>query len=280
MPMRAAALLLLLLVVSACASAPGRRTLARPVDGDALPPRVVILTYDDGPDEHTLEIARWLHEQSPPIQATFFVNGRRFCKVIGDDGQCREPAETRPCDDGESQKPVAHVIYYPEALLDELTRLGHRIGNHSQDHCHLMGQRAAASLVWEIATTQALLDRHGAAPPTLFRPPYLEWSKKQASFAASDPALARLRGPVEAELDGEDWDCWQKQMSVEQCGERYLELLRGRRRHNGIILIHDRPEMTVGYEGPLRLTEWLVTRLRGEGYRFGTFASDAAAALR
>jgi peptidoglycan/xylan/chitin deacetylase (PgdA/CDA1 family) len=266
--MRAAALFLTL-VVSACASGPGRRrALARPIAGDALPARVVVLTFDDGPDEHTLEIARWLNAQDPPIHATFFVNGRRFCKVRGDDGSCREPAETRPCDDGDAQVPVAQPIYYPESLLDEVMHLGHRIGNHSQDHCHLPHQQKAATLAWEIRTTQALLDRHGATPPFLFRPPYLEWSDREAELAESDPSLARLRGPVEAELDGEDWDCWQKRLSVAQCGQKYLDILKTRRRHNGIILIHDRPEMTVGYDGPLRLTEWLVTRLRQDGYRF------------
>jgi peptidoglycan/xylan/chitin deacetylase (PgdA/CDA1 family) len=267
-------LFLVALTLGGCAAGAAGRGLGRPIDGDRLPEKVVILTYDDGPDEHTLEIARYLHDQDPPIQATFFVNGRRFCKVMGEDESCLVPPEMRPCDDGETQKPVARPVYYSEALLDELIRLGHHVGNHSQDHCHLTKERGAASLVWEIRATQELIDRHGAAP-FLFRAPYLEWSRKDVAFARSDPALDKLRGPIDADLDGEDWDCWQKQLTVEQCGARYLELLRHRRRQNGIVLMHDRPEMTVGYDGPLRLTQWLVPRLRQDGYRFGTIESLA-----
>jgi peptidoglycan/xylan/chitin deacetylase (PgdA/CDA1 family) len=271
--MRRAAAALAALLLSGCAPALhqlGPR-LGRPVDGAALPRGVVVLTYDDGPDEDTLAIARWLHDQDPPIRATFFVNGRRFCRVVGDDGRCLAPPDTRPCDDGETQAPVAQPIYYPESLLDELVKLGHHIANHSQDHCHLPHERAA-NLVWEIATTQALIDRHGAAP-FLFRAPYLEWGRKQAAWAHDAPELARLRGPIDADLDGEDWDCWPKHLSIEQCGARYLALLRARRQHNGIVLMHDRPEFAVGSDGPLRLTRWLVERLRAEGYRFGSLDS-------
>src|SRR5512136_2839353 len=38
--------------------------------------KTLSLTYDDGPDRHTLDIARYL--ASKRIRATFFVNGCRF----------------------------------------------------------------------------------------------------------------------------------------------------------------------------------------------------------
>jgi peptidoglycan/xylan/chitin deacetylase (PgdA/CDA1 family) len=270
--MRRAAVALALAPAFVVGCAPSlQHGLGRPIDGAALPPNIVVLTFDDGPDEDTLAIARWLHDQDPPIQATFFVNGKRFCKLTGDDGRCLQPPDMRACDDGEAQAAVAQPIYYSESVLDELIKLGHHIANHSQDHCHLPHERAA-NLVWEIATTQALIDRHGKAP-FFFRAPYLEWTGKQAAAARQAPELAQLHGPIDADLDGEDWDCWPKHLTIEQCGARYLALVRARRHHNGILLMHDRPEFAVGSDGPLKLTQWLVPRLRAEGYRFGSLSS-------
>src|SRR3954454_18486031 len=50
------------------------------IKGDALPTKTVVFTYDDGPDEHTLELAQYLADSG--IHATFFVNGRRICKTM------------------------------------------------------------------------------------------------------------------------------------------------------------------------------------------------------
>src|SRR5437773_11876559 len=55
-----------------------------PLSGAGLPPRTVVFTFDDGPDELTLPIARYL--ASAGIAATFFVNGKRFCHYV--DGKC------------------------------------------------------------------------------------------------------------------------------------------------------------------------------------------------
>ena len=56
-------------------------------------------------------------------------------------------------------------------------------------------------------------------------------------------------------------------------GFKSRALVRARRHHNGILLMHDRPEFAVGSDGPLKLTQWLVPRLRAEGYRFGSLSS-------
>src|SRR6185295_655839 len=119
--------------------------------GAALPAKTVVLTYDDGPDEHSSELAHFLAENG--IHATFFVVGRRFCKAFDAAGVCTTPGDTRRCDDGLSQAPVAAPKYYPESYLDELLSLGHRVGNHTQDHCHLRQQTNVADLVFEVKTT-------------------------------------------------------------------------------------------------------------------------------
>src|SRR5215217_8068994 len=56
------------------------------INGSGLPAKTVVLTYDDGPDEHTIELAQYLKDQG--IRATFFVNGRRFCKALDGEGKC------------------------------------------------------------------------------------------------------------------------------------------------------------------------------------------------
>src|SRR4051794_28746687 len=114
------------------------------INGSGLPAKTVVFTYDDGPDEHTLELAHYLADNG--IHATFFVNGRRFCKTMAADGTCAVPVDTRACDDGMSQAPVTNPKYYPESILDQVIALGHRVGNHSQDHCHLKMQTNAVDL--------------------------------------------------------------------------------------------------------------------------------------
>src|SRR5262245_10094038 len=44
------------------------------INGNSLPAKTVVWTFDDGPDEHTLELAKYMNEQG--IHLTFFMNGR------------------------------------------------------------------------------------------------------------------------------------------------------------------------------------------------------------
>jgi peptidoglycan/xylan/chitin deacetylase (PgdA/CDA1 family) len=235
--------------------------------GGALPANTVVLTYDDGPDEHTLPLARYLKENG--IQATFFVNGRRFCKTVQPDGTCVAAQEVRPCKAGAQQAAVANPKHYPESLLDELIALGHHVGNHTQDHCHLR-QTPAADLIWELEATQAILDRHVCDNLFVFRAPYGEWSGTVATQLGASPALRKLVGPINWDVDGEDWECWQKGTSPESCANKYIGILNRRPNRNGIFLMHDRPEFNVGAESPLLMTKILVTKLKEAGFKFGT----------
>ncbi len=235
--------------------------------GGGLPNKTVVLTYDDGPDEHTLELAQYLNQQG--VKATFFVNGRRFCKAWQGE-VCVEPPETRPCNDGQAQAPVASPIYYHESILDEVIALGHRIGNHTTDHCHLNGQDDPEDFAFELLTTQHIVDRHICDGLLLFRAPFGIWDGQAAALAQGVPELDKLVGPVNWDVDGGDWDCYQKGTSIEACGDGYLGLLDKRPGQRGIFLMHDRPEFNVGIDGPLKLAQYLVPKLKERGYAFST----------
>jgi MYXO-CTERM domain-containing protein len=235
------------------------------INGSNLPAKTVVLTYDDGPDEHTLELARYLSEQG--VKATFFVNGRRFCKTFDGNGVCTEPQDTRPCI-GAPQAPVTNPKYYPESLLDEVRNLGHRIANHTQDHCHLPGQTNAPNLMFELKATQDILDRHICDGVFLFRAPYGEWDGNVNGRLGA--GFSKIVGPINWDIDGNDWDCWRSGSAPQTCANRYLSILNGRANKNGIFLMHDRPEFNVGIDGPLQMTKILVPTLKAMGFTFAT----------
>ena len=234
--------------------------------GGALQNKQVVLTFDDGPDEYTLELAQYLNDEG--ISAIFFINGRRFCKTWSGT-VCTEPMETRPCNDGQSQAPVDNPIYYPETLLDEIIALGHRIGNHTTDHCHLNGQDDPEDFAFELSSTQEIVDRHICDGIFFFRAPFGAWDGQAASLAQAVPALDKLIGPVNWDVDGGDWDCFPG-TSVEECGDGYLGGLSEQDGQKGIFLQHDRLEFDVGSNNTLLMTQYMVPRLKEQGYTFTT----------
>jgi peptidoglycan/xylan/chitin deacetylase (PgdA/CDA1 family) len=266
--------LVLAALTAACTAAPGgdgdeagqALVTKDSIFGRSFPPKTLLLTYDDGPDEHTLELAHYLHDEG--ISATFFVNGRRLCRSIDETGACVDPMPTRACDNGEDQAPVEHPKRYPESILDEVQALGHHVANHSEDHCNLPAQHDAAGLVFELSATQEVLDRHRVDGLKLFRPPYGAWDATSASRAEMEPALDHLVGPINWDIDGADYACWKDGLSVDACGRRYLDGVNARPNKNGIVIMHDRPEFNVGFAGPLLLTKFLVPRLRAQGFAF------------
>jgi len=237
------------------------------INGSGLPAKTVVLTYDDGPDDHTLELAHYLADQG--VRATFFVNGRRFCKTFDEAGKCTVPQDTRRCTNGQMQAAVAMPKYYPESWLDEVRSLGHRIANHTQDHCHMPGQ-SMEDAIWEVKTTQDILDRHICDNVFLLRAPFGEWNATVVSRVNSMMGFTKIVGPINWDVDGNDWDCWQKGKSPQACTDGYMALLEARPNKNGIFLMHDRPEFNVTYEGPLLMAKLLVPRLKAAGYKFAT----------
>ena len=84
--------------------------------GDSLPRGHLIFTYDDGLDEYSVELGRYLQSQN--IRAIFFVNG---CRFIG-------RGQGYPC---------STLKQYPTSTMDQLLEYGHEIGNHTELHYSL-----------------------------------------------------------------------------------------------------------------------------------------------
>src|SRR5262249_38381425 len=91
-----------------------------PIDGRDFPDGVLALTWDDGPDPHTVQLARYLAAERVP--ATFFVVGAWDARVSEEPGRGKQVFETG---------------YVHLRVLDQLVRLGHRVGDHSYNHALL-----------------------------------------------------------------------------------------------------------------------------------------------
>jgi peptidoglycan/xylan/chitin deacetylase (PgdA/CDA1 family) len=230
-----------------------------------FPQRVLSLTWDDGPDAHTIELARYLAEEH--VSATFFV-----------------VAEWRP---GLSADPgigyaVRETGYAKISILEELVRLGHRIGNHTLNHVLLT--RATSRLAdEELRENQERIDPFIANEVRLFRPPGGAWNGGAERALGNDPYLRDLVGPILWNIDRKDWqssvDCdstrprdecerspngvWRVKPGV--VADRYFAAIEKAR--HGIVLLHDRVG-DVGSRYALDIARRLVPRVRDRGYVF------------
>ncbi len=234
-------------------------------DGTRLGPKQIALTFDDGPDESTFWIAWYLETQG--IHATFFQNGKRYCRQLDVDNQCVLGPETRGCDNGAAQVYVADPIYYPESLMDTIQNLGHHVANHSQDHCNLFYENNDDNLSWEVQTTQNILDRHIKDGFFAFRAPYGSWNNRDSDVIHQNQALNKLVGPVVWNIDGGDFACWANGLSVNQCVALYMKSYQAAGKH-GVVLMHDRPEWNVTSLQPFYFVVAFVKALQADGVEF------------
>ncbi|RKN84616.1 polysaccharide deacetylase family protein [Paenibacillus ginsengarvi] len=101
--------------------------------------KVVLLTFDDGPNDRTLLEQMTSALAKHRAKAIFFVNGYRVQK-------------------------------HPELLL-LLHERGHTIGNHSWDHIDLK-REPEEQVIRQIRSVQQLVKETIGAAPTFFRPPF------------------------------------------------------------------------------------------------------------
>jgi uncharacterized caspase-like protein/peptidoglycan/xylan/chitin deacetylase (PgdA/CDA1 family) len=201
------------------------------VFGYSLPPKTVVLTFDDGPHGvYTAEIAAILKQYGAP--AIFFQVGSNL-GTVGADGKAR-------------LGPRAEVSR-------KLLEAGHTLANHSMTHAQL-SKLKGDGLKSEVMGTDELLKAVDARRSPLFRFPY---------GARNDEGLDLLSGAqlrsVMWNIDSLDWADPVPSSIV----ERVLRTVEKEGR--GIILFHDIHERTV------KALPAILDRLVAEGYQFANW---------
>ncbi|MDB4944677.1 MAG: Rhs family protein [Labilithrix sp.] len=237
------------------------------VDGHDFPDKVIALTWDDGPDRNTLELAGYLKRHR--IAATFFVVSSWIGGVSDDPGHGSGVYESG-------------YAYLP--VLGDLVGLGHRIANHTLNHTVLRESLGTAMLTAELRDNQRNIDPFIMNELRLFRAPGGGWGSFGQGIVDHDPYLSQLVGPVAWDIDRKDWEeslychgpsafyeCERSgpggtlRMKASVVAARYVASIESW--GHGIVLLHDR----VGHVGStyqLDVAQALVPALEARGYVF------------
>jgi peptidoglycan/xylan/chitin deacetylase (PgdA/CDA1 family) len=238
---------------------------ARQLDGRAFPDGVLALTWDDGPDTNTLALAEYLADEK--VSATFFVVNEWVADLSSDPGTGRGVFESG---------------YRSIPILDDVVKLGHRVGNHTLNHV-LLDRVTPEVVVEELGANQEKLDPFVGDELRMFRVPGGAWSEEAAKAVAGDPRLAGLVGPFRWDVDRKDWEnavecnsdhpakeCERTEsggtrVKARVTAERYLASIDEAK--HGIVLFHDRVG-DVGSDYALQIARIVVPALKERGYTF------------
>lgn len=197
--------------------------------GDALPPKTLVLTFDDGPHSRfTPEVAAILQQYGVP--AIFFEVGTNLGTV---DAQ------------GQAQLQPARAD-----ISRQLLAQGHALANHSYTHAQL-SKRSGEALKEEVLNTDALLKAVDPKRSVLFRFPYGARNDEGLQLLK----LAQLRS-VMWNIDSLDW----ADPVPSSIADRVLREVN--RAGRGIVLFHDIHERTT------KALPLVLDRLVAEGYQF------------
>lgn len=203
--------------------------------GRSLPPKTVVLTFDDGPHNlYSDEIAAILKQYGVP--AIFFNVGNNLGKL---DAEGSPKLSSR-----------AHVAR-------RLKAAGHILANHSFTHAQLSKQKGDA-LKAEILNTDTLLKAVDAGRSQLFRFPY--GARNQEGLETLSKAQLKS---VMWNIDSLDW----ADPVPTSIADRVLKTVDKEGR--GIILFHDIHERTV------KALPAVLDRLVADGYQFATWDGSA-----
>jgi peptidoglycan/xylan/chitin deacetylase (PgdA/CDA1 family) len=200
--------------------------------GRSLPAKTVALTFDDGPGPRTEELSGWLKDEG--ISAGFFMLG--------------------------------NAATGKAAVLNKVNADGHVIGNHTFDHKQLT--LASTDPVNEVSKTDAILAPFFKGNMHMFRAPYGAWSPAVAdklNAAGFDDYVGSIFwdvGGVLTDTHAADWDCWGHHLSIEDCGDRYIQEIHDRGDH-GVVLMHDIHSNTIDM-----VKSVIVPKLKAQGFTF------------
>jgi uncharacterized caspase-like protein/peptidoglycan/xylan/chitin deacetylase (PgdA/CDA1 family) len=203
----------------------------REITGTGLPPKTLVLTFDDGPHgTYTDEIAAILKQYGVP--GVFFTLGKNLGS-LGPDGTAK----------------LGRLAATSRKLLEG----GNLLGNHSFSHGNFSNQSDAILKV-EISQTDTLLKAIDGGKSRLFRFPY--GARTEANLATLD--AFHLKSML-WNIDSRDWADPVPNSIV----ERVLRSIEAEQR--GIVLFHDINERTV------KALPIILERLLAENYRFATW---------
>lgn len=203
----------------------------REIFGSSLPPKTVVLTFDDGPHpRYTDEILEILARYQAP--AIFFELGSNLGSVDAQ-GKPKSGAQT--------------------AVAKRVLQAGHQLANHSFSHS-MMAKMSDEAVRNEAAHTESLLDATGRSPSALFRFPY---GARNAGGLEAVEGL-KLRSMM-WNIDSLDW----ADPVPKSIAERVLSEVDKAQR--GVILFHDIHARTVA------ALPTVLDQLVAEGYRFATW---------
>ncbi len=202
-----------------------------PLSGDGR--RYVTFTFDDGPFvETTPAVLRVLEQRR--IRATFFVVGQYL------EGTSVHAERTR-------------------AVLRDIARAGHLIGNHTQDHRLLTGV-ARGEAVAQIDDGSAAIERATGKRPFLFRPPFGELDAFTSEVVRARGLELVLWSVEAADMKREDPEAMAQSLA------KQLEYNGG-----GVVLLHDiRPTTLPTLKRLLSLVylkRWLPMRPARPGFQ-------------
>ena len=203
--------------------------------GNTLPPKTVVLTFDDGPHgTYTEEVAAILKQYNVP--GVFFQVGQNVGKL-----------------DAQGKQTLSKNAAESRRLIDA----GHTVGNHSFTHAQLSKQKGDA-LYGEIANADAMLKAADSRRSQLFRFPY------GARNAEGMAVLSKLGlRSVMWNVDSLDW----ADPVPSSIANRVLTTLGKEQR--GIILFHDIHERSV------KALPMVLDKLIADGYSFAGWDGQA-----
>jgi peptidoglycan/xylan/chitin deacetylase (PgdA/CDA1 family) len=192
----------------------------------ATPHRIILFTFDDGPDQRTTpRLLDMLDEEG--IKAVFFVTTNRF------------------------QDPMPWYRRNAE-LVREIARRGHLVGNHTVDHEELPALDDAG-VVRELDVAAQTIEETLGARPWLLRPPGGSRSPRVDGIAAARGYTTML------------WNIGAGDFQVKSADDvfrTFVRVLERREREDGhrggVVLLHDTYPHTV--EAFPRIVRWLRER--------------------
>jgi uncharacterized caspase-like protein/peptidoglycan/xylan/chitin deacetylase (PgdA/CDA1 family) len=201
------------------------------ISGLGLPPKTLVLSFDDGPHgRYSEDIAAILNQYN--ISGIFFELGSNLGTV-----------------DANNNPKLGHLA----AVSRKLVAAGQMLGNHSYSHAQL-NRADEATLRSEIALTDILLKKVNGSSPQLFRFPYGARTKQSLMI------LKKLGfRSVLWNIDSLDW----ADPVPNSIADRVLRSVETQQR--GVLLFHDINQRTV------KALPTILERLTADGYFFAAW---------